>query len=154
MTEQADLVPESAVELRSSVPTGGATFSRDKVEGGVDFIYAWELENEWTLYGSTGYAGGGLGEISLRPEEPASENFNVFSQSVAVGADLTDQNTLYVEWFGLYSDGLEDEFSIGFYNVGFDHYFSNNFLIDFRAGVGLSNDSDDFFAGIGGGLRY
>jgi hypothetical protein len=27
-------------------------------------------------------------------------------------------------------------------------------LIDFRVGVGLTEDSEDFFAGVGGGARF
>ena len=61
---------------------------------------------------------------------------------------------MYVEWYGIFSDGLEDEFVISVFNVGIDHYVMDNFVVDVRAGLGLSDDSDDFFAGVGGGYRF
>ena len=78
----------------------------------------------------------------------------MISQSIALGTDITENNALYGEWYGLFSDGLEDNFSIGFFNVGVDHYFTDNFLIDLRVGVGLTEDSEDIFAGCGGGVRF
>jgi dTDP-4-amino-4,6-dideoxygalactose transaminase len=35
-----------------------------------------------------------------------------------------------------------------------DHYFTDDFLIDVRVGVGLTDDSEDFFSGVGGGVRF
>jgi hypothetical protein len=154
MTEERGWVPESALEIRSSVPSGGSDFSLGRVEAGFSYIYGWELTENSKLYGSTVYAPSGLGEFSLVPEEPESTRFDVWGQSVALGAELTEKNTGYVEWFGLFSDGLEEEFSLSFLNAGFDHYFTDNFLIDFRVGVGLTDDSEDFFSGVGGGVRF
>ena len=106
------------------------------------------------LYGSTSFNTNGLGDFSLLPEEPASDHFIVWAQSVALGVDLTEQNTLYAEWFGLFSHALEDDFTINFFNIGVDHYVNDDFVIDFRGGVGLRRDSDDFFSGVGGGYRF
>jgi hypothetical protein len=71
-----------------------------------------------------------------------------------IGFELSEANTLYAEWYGIFSDGLEDEFVISVFNIGIDHYVNNNFVLDWRAGVGLSHDSDDFFTGVGGGYRF
>ena len=68
--------------------------------------------------------------------------------------EASERNTLYVEWFGVFSSGREEEYSISVFNMGVDHYVTNNFVIDFRAGVGLTDDSDDFFTGVGGGYRF
>jgi hypothetical protein len=38
--------------------------------------------------------------------------------------------------------------------VGIDYYVTSNFVLDVRAGVGLSDDADDFFSGVGGGYRF
>lgn len=154
VTEQYGWVPESALEIRSSVPTGGSNFTLGRVEVGLAYIYGWKLNEKWSLYGSTAYLPSGLGEGSLVPEEPESEHFTVIGQSIALGTELTEKNTIYGEWFGLFSDGLEDDYSLSFLNVGVDHYFTDNLLIDFRVGVGLTEDSEDFFAGVGGGARF
>jgi outer membrane putative beta-barrel porin/alpha-amylase len=154
ITEQCGWMPESALEIRSSVPTGGSAFTLGRVEAGFDYIYGWKLNDNWSLYGSTGYAPGGLGDFSLQPDEPQGDRFTVTSQSVALGKELTEKNTIYAEWYGLFSDGLEENFSLSFFNVGIDHYFTDDLLIDFRAGVGLTEDSEDFFTGVGGGVRF
>ena len=154
MTEQCGWLPQSALEIRSSVPTGGSDWTLGRVEVGTDYIYSWELKEGWELYGSTGYLPGGLGDFSLLPEEPEDDEFVVWSQSVALGVDLTERSVLYNEWFGLYSYALEDNFSIGFYNAGVDYYITDNLVVDLRVGVGLTTDSDDFFSGVGGGYRF
>lgn len=154
ITEQCDWVPESALEIRSSVPTGGSEFTLGRVEAGFSYIYGWKLNEDWTLAGSTVYAPNGLGEFSLLPEEPESDRFTVIGQSVALGVELTEKYTAYGEWFGLFSDGLEENFSLSFLNVGVDHYLTDNFLVDFRIGVGLTEQSEDMFTGVGGGVRF
>ena len=154
ITEECGLRPESALELRFTAPTGGGAYSTRRVEHGLDYIYSWELAEGWELYGSTGYATGALGDFGLTPESPAEDWFVVLSQSVALGVELTERTALYAEFFGLFSDEMEDDFSIAVFNVGLDYYLSDDFLLDVRVGKGLTPDSDDFFAGMGGGIRF
>ena len=154
ITEQAGCVPESALEIRNSAPTGGNDWSTGIVEFGLDYIYGWRLNDRFQLYGSTGFGTDGLGDFSLLPDEPASDRFTAWSQSVALGIEVSERNTLYMEFFGIYSHSLEDNFSLTFFNIGIDHYFTDDFLIDVRAGVGLTDDAEDFFGGIGGGYRF
>ena len=106
------------------------------------------------MYASTGYGTNGLGDFGILPEESADDWFVAFSQSVAIGTELTENITMYNEVYGLFSHALEDNFSVVVYNIGVDYYISDNFVIDFRAGKGLTPDSDDFFTGIGGGYRF
>jgi hypothetical protein len=154
LTDQECWTPESALQIRGTAPTGGSDWTTGRVEFGLDYIYGWELSERLTLYGSTGFGTNGLGDFSLLPEEPASDHFIVWSQSVALGADLTERTTMYAEYFGLFSHALADEFSINVFNVGVDYYVTDDFVVDVRAGVGLSPDADDFFSGIGGGYRF
>lgn len=156
MTRQecGGLLPTSALELRGSAPTGARIFSTGRVEGGVDYIYQWELFEGATLAGSTGFGTNGYGDFGLVAEEPTQEQFTGISQSAVLGFELTESNTVYIEWYSIYSVGLEDEYVIAFVNVGIDHYVTDNFVLDVRAGVGLSKDADDFFVGVGGGYRF
>jgi len=154
ISDQESWQPKSALEIRSSAPTGGADWTTGRVEFGLDYIYRWELSEEVALYGSTGFGTDGLGEFSLLPDEQENDRFMVWSQSVALGFELTEKNTLYAEYFGLFSHALEDNFAQNFFNIGIDHYVSDNFVVDIRIGVGLSPDSDDFFSGVGGGYRF
>ena len=140
--------------MRGTAPTGGEDFSTDQVEFSLDYIYQWNLVAGVTLAGSTGFGTNGFADFGLVPEEPNEDHFNALSQSSVLGFELSECNTMYVEWYGIFSDGLEDEFVISVFNVGIDHYVTDNFVVDVRAGLGLSDDSDDFFAGIGGGYRF
>ena len=149
-----ELMPTSALEVRGTAPTGGNAISTDQVEFGLDYVYQWELGERVTLAGSTGYGTNGFADFGLVAEDPSTESSNVLSQSAALGLELTESNVFYAEWYGIYSDGLVDEFVVSIFNIGFDHYLTDNFVVDFRAGVGLSEDSDDFFTGVGGGYRF
>lgn len=152
--EQEDsLRPTSALELRGTAPTGGEEFTTGTAQFSFDYIYQWQLTERSTIAGSTRFGTSGFADFALLPEDP-SQAFNAMSQSAVYGRELTEKNTAYVEWFGIYSDGLDDEFSVSVINVGVDHYFSNNLVVDIRVGKGLSDDSDDFFSGIGGGFRF
>ena len=158
LTEQECCRPESAMRIVSSVPTGGTDFTTDGVEVGVDVVYAWELENGWELAGSTGVFRNGVGEFSLAAlsgiSEEGADDFAAWAQSVALGIPTTERTELYLEYFGIFSDGLTEDFSLGFVNAGVDFLITDNLVFDIRLGKGLTDDSDDFFSGVGGGVRY
>ena len=108
LTDQQCWLPESALEIRSSLPTGGRAFTVDRVEFGLDYIYGWELTDRLSLTASTGFSSGGLDDIALLPDEPASDHFFVLNQSAAFGIETTERTTMYVEWYGLYSRGIAE----------------------------------------------
>ncbi|PHR96214.1 MAG: hypothetical protein COA78_28950 [Blastopirellula sp.] len=156
MTRQPEYgwLPTSALEIRGTAPTGGDTFSTDKAEFGLDYIYQWQLTECMTFAGSTGYGSNGFGDFGLVGEHPGVDNFNAWSQSAVLGFELTEANVLYTEWYGVFSDGLAEEYSVSILNIGIDHYITDNLVIDLRLGMGLTDESDDFFTGFGGGYRF
>lgn len=156
MTRQDEegFLPTSALEVRGTAPTGGDPYSSGRVGFGLDYIYQWELAEGVTFAGSTGFSTDGLGDFGLLPDEPAEDAFTAITQSAVLGFELSESNTMYAEWYGIFSDGIEDEFVVSVFNVGIDHYMSDDFVLDVRAGVGLTDDSDDFFFGVGGGYRF
>ena len=154
-TEQAYWRPESALEIGIGVPTGGDDFSTDEVEFGFDYIYGWKLNSRTEFYGSSGFATNALGEFAFRANVPADEEFLLYTQSFALGTELTERCTAYTEFFGLFTDGFEDdEESPVFFNVGLDFYLSDNMVLDVRAGTGVNDDAEDLFFGLGGAFRF
>ena len=140
--------------MRFTAPTGARDWSMEQVNFGLDYIYGWRLSKFVELYGSTGFATNALADFSFQPADPANEDFMLYTQSIAVGADLTEKVTAYGEFFGLFTDGSEDDDeSPVFFNIGVDYYFSNDFVVDVRVGHGHNQDADDFFCGAGGGWR-
>jgi hypothetical protein len=156
MTRQSrsGFLPSSALELRGTAPTGAEEFSTKQVEFSFDYIYEWKLSRGVAVAGSTGFGTNGFADFGLVGEEPAADRFHAMSQSAVIGFELTESNTAYAEWYGIFSDGRKDEFVISVFNVGVDHYVTDNFVLDWRAGIGLSDDADDFFTGVGGGYRF
>ncbi len=154
VTDQDCWVPESGLELRFTAPTGGSVFTTEHVEWGIDYIYDWKIAEFTRFYGSTGVTSNALGDFGLLPEEPAAERFYTWSQSFALGSELTERITVYNEIYGLFSYNLIDNYSIVIYNVGVDYYVTDDFVLDFRVGAGLTADSDDVFTGFGGGFRF
>jgi hypothetical protein len=146
--------PTSALEINSSVPTGGEDWTTGRVGIGLDYIYQWEVAEGTTVAGSTGFATDGFADFGLLPEDQAADKSLAMSQSAVVGFELSESSTMYVEWFGIFSHGMEDDIVVNVVNIGVDYYISNNFVLDVRAGKGLSDDADDFFSGIGGGYRF
>ncbi len=153
-TEQDCWIPESALEIRFTVPTGGSALTTKRVEFGLDYIYDWKLSDVCRVYGSSGLATNALDDVGLVPDEPAAERFVVWSQSAAVGLELNEKMTMYNEVYGLFSHALVDEYRIVVYNIGVDYYVTDDLVLDLRVGMGLTPDSDDFFTGVGGGYRF
>ncbi len=154
-SDQEGWRPESALEIRATAPTGGIDFSTNEVEFGLDYIYGWKISPRVEIYGSTGFSTNGLGEFAFRPSAPADEEFILYTQSVAIGAELSERFTAYSEFFGLFTDGFEsDEERPVFFNVGLDYYLSDNVVLDVRAGTGLNADAEDLFFGMGGAFRF
>ena len=124
-SDQQGWRPESALEIRATAPTGGIDWSTDEVEFGLDYIYGWKISPRVEIYGSSGFSTNGLGEFAFRPSAPADEEFILYTQSVAIGAELSERCTAYSEFFGLFTDGFEsDEERPVFFNVGLDYYLS------------------------------
>ncbi len=153
-TDQSCWIPESALELKIAVPTGGDAWSTEQVEFGFDYIYGWRLTESMEFYGSTGFSSNGLGDFALLPEIPSESDFVVWSQSVALGFEATEDITVYTEFFGFFSHGHEVNNTQIFFDVGADYYITKNFVLDLRLGFGLTKDAEDVFAGFGGGYRF
>lgn len=164
LTENEGWIPQSAVRIIGSSPTGGSDFTTDHAQFGLDVVYEWETEAEWSIAGSSGFGTDGIGDFSLvglagealegAEGEGGKDRFTALAQSVALGVPLTESSELYLEYFGIFSEGLENEFSLNFFNAGFDYLLTPDLVIDFRIGVGLNDQSDDFFTGVGGAYRF
>ena len=151
--EEPSWLPTTAVEIRGLAPSGN-TFSSGSAEFSLDSIYLWQISEKITVAGSTGFGTNGFSDFGLVPDPTFSEYYVGYSQSAVMGIDVSQRNAVYAEWYGIFSDGLTEDFSISVLNVGIDHFLNNNFVVDLRVGIGLSKDSDDFFSGVGGGFRF
>jgi hypothetical protein len=146
LTEQQCNLPETAVILQLSVPTGGEAFTADEVLPGVNYLYSWELNDDWSLAGSTGLTGA--------VDDETDDMYTQFSQSLSVGHKWNEKVNSYTEWYVLSPIGADTNRPQNYLNGGFTYLFNNDVQWDIRAGVGLNEAADDFFAGTGLSLRY
>jgi hypothetical protein len=148
LTEQNGELPEMALILQALVPTGTQTLSADRVLPGFNFLYGWDVIPDLLS------AAGSLGVN--RAVDDSNHSFVVMSQSFSLGYTITEQIGAYTEWFALYPTGAiaPDVGPQHYFDGGFTYKVTSNLQLDIRAGVGLNERADDFFAGAGFAYRY
>lgn len=148
LTEQHKALPELALILQMTVPSGAPGASANRVLPGVNLCFGWDVIKDCiTLGGST---------QANRAVDDVQHSYVEFSQSLTVGYSLTKKLGAYTEWFGLFPTGaIAPDFGPQqYFDGGFTYKVTDNFQLDIRAGVGLTRHADDFFAGSGFSVRY
>ena len=146
LTPQDGVLPETALVLQTTLPSGDDVFSSGDANPGLNYIYSWALDDEWSLAGQTQWNRAVDGQTS----RPYSE----FSQSLAIGKSFSEKLGGYYEWFCLIPDGADSAPVEHYMDGGFTYLINNNLQLDIRAGFGLNEESDDYFAGTGLIFRY
>ncbi len=158
LTPQADWLPETALLVGTSVPSGSEAFSAGRALPGAGLVYQWSLSDDLALAGST--------QLNRRAAGPSPEAIAAFgdaagatdlytelAQSAVLSASLTDRVGLYGEYYVLLplSGAASDEHYL---NGGFTVLLSDDVQYDARVGFGLNDAADDVFAGTGLSLRF
>lgn len=146
LTPQECLLPETAIILQMSVPTGADAFSANEVLPGVNYLYSWELDEDWDLGASTG--------INATTDDETTDLYTVFNQSLTLGHGWSERLSSYCEWYVLAPISADTDKPQNYFNSGFTYLINNDLQWDIRAGVGLNEAADDFFAGSGLSVRY
>ncbi len=128
------------------VPVGADAFTADEVLGGLNWIYGWELTDCVVTAGST--------QLNRAIDDVSGEAYTEWAQSWTFGYSLLDRLGAYTEWFGLFPHSADSAPTENYFNGGFTFLVSDNIQWDIRAGVGLNDAADDYFAGTGLSLRY
>jgi hypothetical protein len=141
--EQEGLRPHFGVLGGLSMPSGSAKTTAGNVEPELVFAWAYDLHERVGLGGNVG--------LAVRNDE--THQFLQTSASMALGVALTESLGAYVEYFGFYPDAFAQDaaHSLG---GGLTFLITDNFQIDLRAGVGLNEQADDLFTGIGMAWRW
>jgi hypothetical protein len=83
------------------------------------------------------------------------DRHNLFAQSFTFGIPLVgDWWRMYIEYFGIFTEGRDSDLPQNYVDGGFTWLLTNNFQLDWRAGVGLNDSADNFFTGAGLAWRY
>jgi len=143
LVEQEGLVPHVGVIGEFTAPTGAGALTSDDVDPAVKLLWAYDVYDRVSVGGNVNFA-------SLTEND---DRFFQAAASLALGVAVTERVGAYVEYFGFYpvSDGGGDAHSV---NGGVTFLVNNNLQFDARVGLGLNENADDFFTGVGFALRY
>jgi hypothetical protein len=145
LTPQSGCLPETGLILQMTVPTGSSAFTAGEVLPGVNFVYGWDVTEEFSVGGGT---------QANRALDDNGEDFYVeFAQSITSGFGLTDKLGSYAEWYMFAPAGAETAQNQQYFNGGFTYLITDDIQWDIRAGVGLNEAADDFFTGSGLSIR-
>jgi hypothetical protein len=147
LCEQEGWWPELAIVPQMTAPTGAEAFTADQTLPGLNILYGWDVTEFMTFAGST-QVNRNIDDFLAFHEE--------YAQSLTVGLKFTEQIGMYNEVFGIFPHGHADPLAGPqyYYNFGFTYLVNNNCQLDWRAGWGLNDRSDDFFTGPGGAIRF
>ena len=145
LTPQECMLPETAVILQMTVPLGADDITTDEVMPGINFIYGWELNDTFSVAGST--------QLN-RALDDTGEYYTEIAQSAVLGVGITDNIGGYAEWYAFFPHSADTAVVEHVFNGGFTYHFTNNFMWDIEAGVGLNDAAPDYFVGTGGVIRF
>jgi hypothetical protein len=146
LTPQECLLPETALILQTTLPTGSSHFTADEMLPGFVYLYSWELDDDWSTGGQT--------LVNRAVDGVTGETYVLIGQSWTVGRSLSERWGSYAEWFVLAPSGADTDPTEHYLNGGFTYLFNNDLQWDIRAGVGLNSAADDFFIGSGLSMRF
>jgi hypothetical protein len=146
LTGQAGILPEMAIVPQATLPTGDDPFSADEFQPGLNWLYSWDVNDFLSLAGSS--------QLNRTLEEIVNEAHTEFAQTFSLGYSLGERLGAYTEWFVFVPHSAEDARNEHYFNGGFTFHFTKNVMWDIRAGVGLDDDADDYFAGSGLSFRF
>lgn len=145
LTGQAGLLPEMALVLQTTVPSGSSEFTAEEMLPGMNWLYGWEV-NDWI-------ATGGSTQANRELDDATGEAFLELAQSWTINYTLTDPLGAYTEWFVIAPNGADTNPTESYFDGGFTYKVTNNLQLDVRGGVGLNESAADYFLGSGFAVR-
>ena len=146
LTKQECILPETGIILQMSVPTGAEELTADQVLPGVNYIYEWQVTENFST--------GAQSQFNLAVDDESSRTYTEFSQSWTTGYDWTDAFGSYAEWYMFAPAGADTNHNQQYFNGGFKYLLNDNLQWDIRAGLGLNDAADDYFIGSGLSIRW
>lgn len=140
LTPQQGFLPEMALVPQMTIPTGSSALSAGKFLPGLNWLYGWDITDRLSCGGST--------QMNKAVDDSGALYLEV-AQSMTVGVGLTDRIGFYAEWFFLTHTAAIQAQTEHYLDGGFTFSVNYDLQLDIRAGIGLSEASDNYFAGTG-----
>lgn len=127
------------------LPTGGASLSNKKFEGGVQLPYSSTVFTDWNL--------GLMAQVnhSRRESDIAYQTDFVFTATL--GHTLVGDLSWFAELFGQASDVAEAD-ALATFDLGLTYLLENNIQLDTGVFLGLNDASDDYNTFLGLSVLY
>lgn len=133
--------PAVALVVGTSVPVGDKELTDDEWVPAAVFAFDWDLGR----FGVGANLGGSY--------EAGDDRFVQAFASLTGGFSVTDRLGTYVEWYG-FSEEENDGPSTHYVNGGISFLINDDLIVDARIGTGLNDADPDWFAGVGGAIRF
>jgi hypothetical protein len=146
LTPQECILPETAIILQMTVPTGANEFTADEVLPGFNYLYGWDINDKLSTGGST--------QLNSAMDDVTIDSYAEFAQSWTINRSWTDRVTSFTEWFVLVPTSADTNHTEHYFDAGVSVLLNDDVQWDVRAGVGLNQAADDFFAGTGLSMRF
>ncbi len=136
-------IPQMALLLSTSVPVGSDELTSDEWQPEGKLGLSWDLTDVLSLSSNLIYGYPSDGD----------ERFHQLGATLSTSFSLTDRLGAYVEAYGFNKESLNGS-STTYLNGGLTFGVSNDVQLDIRVGAGLDDPSPNWFAGVGGGVRF
>jgi Putative MetA-pathway of phenol degradation len=136
--------PAVALILGTSVPVGDEELTNDEWVPAAVLVFGWDLSPRFSM-------GANLGGSHAAGDD--GDRFNQAFASLTGGFSVTDRLGTYVEWYG-FSEEEMDGPSTHYVNGGISFLINDDLIVDARIGTGLNDADPDWFAGVGGAIRF
>lgn len=145
LTEQQGILPEMALVPQMTVPTGSREFTNDEVLAGANWLYSWEITDDFSFAGSTQFN---------RALDGNGDSYIEFAQAFTTGFTITETLGAYAEWYVLTPANTSAAPTEHYIDGGFTVLLNNDVQWDIRAGKGLGSGAADYFVGTGLSVRF
>lgn len=143
LLEQDGLQPHFAILPQVTLPSGTVGISSGDVDSEVKLLWGYDLTDNLAI----------AGNLNLAVPTEEAHRFVQTAASLSLALGICEDWGAYLEYFGFYPNhhGSDAAHTL---NGGLTYLVSNDFQIDLRAGFGLNEEADDFFAGLGFAWRW
>ena len=144
LAEEDGNIPALSIIGEIGLPLGNKEFSSEDPVPATKLLWAYGLSDDLAIAGNFNFG---------FPVESDDYYFEVGS-SLALGYSLSDSIGTFIEYFGMMpADSTDAVDDTHFVDTGFTYLINQNLQLDVRAGFGINDAADDFFAGTGLSFR-
>ncbi|MEZ4754182.1 MAG: transporter [Bdellovibrionota bacterium] len=143
ISEQSGSLPSTSLIAEVGLPVGNKEFSSGEAAPAAKYLMAYDLNEIFSL----------ASNLNLAFPVVDDDRYFELEGSLSLGIGLTENLGGYLEFYSIVPAETTSEFDQHYFNGGFTYLLNANTQLDIRAGLGINDNSDDFFTGAGLSFR-